>query len=160
MLLKINPYEIIHQIFVSNFGLEKYVYIIKHVNQVNIAENREFQKRFNGFYRVRRDEAWQEQFYGFFETAKVQTARWRAVLYFCRCNHLLGFQIILHPVCLLKCHSVLYSVGTDPAFNLMLDYKFHVYFPSFPAFFLPCLPRSDSLAVVHLLLILLQLTSQ
>lgn len=44
MLLKINPYEIIHQIFVSNFGLEKYSYIIKHVNQVNIAENREFQK--------------------------------------------------------------------------------------------------------------------
>ena len=72
MLLKINPYEIIHQIFVSNFGLEKYSHIIKHVNQVNIAENREFQKRFNGFYRVRRDEAWQEQFYGFFETAKVQ----------------------------------------------------------------------------------------
>ena len=70
----------------------------------------------------------------------------RAVLYFCRCNHILGFQIILHPVCLLKCHSVLYSMGTDPAFNLMLDYKFHVYFPSFPAFFLPCLPRSDSLA--------------
>ena len=30
MLLKINPYEIIHQIFVSNFGLEKYAYIIKH----------------------------------------------------------------------------------------------------------------------------------
>ena len=81
----------------------------------------------------------------------------RAVLYFCRCNHILGFQIILHPVCLLKCHSVLYSVGTDSAFNLMLDYKFHVYFPSFPAFFLPCLPRSDSLAVVRLLLILLQL---
>ena len=56
MLLKINPYEIIHQIFVSNFGLEKYAYIIKHVNQVNVAENREFQKMFNGF----------------FETAKVQ----------------------------------------------------------------------------------------
>ena len=72
MLLKINPYEIIHQIFVSNFGLEEYSYIIKHVNQVNIAENREFQKRFNGFYRGRSDEAWQEQFYGFFETAKVQ----------------------------------------------------------------------------------------
>ena len=39
MLLKINPYEIVHQIFVSNFGLEKYSYIIKHVNQVNVAEN-------------------------------------------------------------------------------------------------------------------------
>lgn len=57
MLLKINPYEIIHQIFVSNFGLEKYAYIIKHINQVNVAENREFQKMFNGFYRVRRDKA-------------------------------------------------------------------------------------------------------
>ena len=72
MLSKINPDEITHQIFVSNFGLEKYAYIIKHINQVNVAENREFQKMFNGFYRVRRDEAWREQFYGFFETAKVQ----------------------------------------------------------------------------------------
>ena len=73
MLLKINPYEIIHQIFVSNFGLEKYVYIIKHINQVNVAENREFQKMFNGFYRVRRDEAWQEQFYGFLRLQKYRT---------------------------------------------------------------------------------------
>ena len=43
MLQKINPDEIIHQIFVSNFGLGKYAYIIKHVNQVNVAVNREFQ---------------------------------------------------------------------------------------------------------------------
>ena len=72
MLQKINPKKVIHQILLANFGLEKYAYIINHVNQVNVAENREFQKKFNGFYRVRRNEAWQEQFYGFFEIAKVQ----------------------------------------------------------------------------------------
>lgn len=72
MLQKINPNEVIHQILLANFGLEKYAYIINHVNQVNVAENREFQKKFNGFYRVRRDEVWQGQFYEFFEIAKVQ----------------------------------------------------------------------------------------
>lgn len=39
MLLKINPYEIIHQIFVSNFGLEKYAYIIKPVNCPPLAKD-------------------------------------------------------------------------------------------------------------------------
>ena len=72
MLQKINPKKVIHQILLANFGLEKYAYIINHVNQVNVAENREFQKKFNGFYRVRRDEVWQGQFYEFFEIAKVQ----------------------------------------------------------------------------------------
>ena len=41
-------------------GVEKYADILKTFPLTNAANDTAFQKKFNGFYRVRRDSAWQK----------------------------------------------------------------------------------------------------
>lgn len=57
-LLRVNP------------GLDKYLWIQSKVDTVDIETDREFQKRFNGFYRVRRNNSWQAIFYKIFKEVK------------------------------------------------------------------------------------------
>jgi len=44
-------------------GLEKYLSLQDSLKKVDVSNNRDFQKRFNHFYRVRRNNDWQSQFY-------------------------------------------------------------------------------------------------
>lgn len=48
-------------------GLDKYNQIQQNFSIVNVYFDRDFQKQFNGFYRVRRNSIWQEKFYKIFE---------------------------------------------------------------------------------------------
>ena len=45
---------------------------MKNLYQVNVSEDRAFQKTFNGYYRVRRNTDWQEIFYQLFEECKYR----------------------------------------------------------------------------------------
>ncbi len=54
----------------KNMGFEKYVKIMKMFEKVNVFESREFQKSFNGFYRVRRGTEWQKIYYTLFEKSR------------------------------------------------------------------------------------------
>ena len=54
----------------SSMGLDKYQYIMKHVNNTNVATDIDFQRTFNGFYIVRRNESWRKVFYEYFESVK------------------------------------------------------------------------------------------
>lgn len=52
-------------------GLEKYLNIISQFNQVDVSKDMEFQKSFNGFYRIRqRQQKFYEEFYNFMELNK------------------------------------------------------------------------------------------
>lgn len=51
-------------------GLEKYKYIIDNLYKCNVSKDEKFQKTFNSFYRVRRDEEWRKEFYKYFESIK------------------------------------------------------------------------------------------
>ena len=53
-------------------GLEKYCRLRETVQQTDVSRDREFQRRFNGFYRVRRNASWQAVFYGLLEQQKAQ----------------------------------------------------------------------------------------
>ncbi|VAW93945.1 hypothetical protein MNBD_GAMMA20-1475 [hydrothermal vent metagenome] len=44
-------------------GLEKYLSLQDRLKKIDVSNNREFQKRFNHFYRVRRNNDWQSQYY-------------------------------------------------------------------------------------------------
>lgn len=68
--MNINYDELKKQALVRALGLEKYVYIRENYNKCNVSENEEFQKTFNAFYRVRRDEKWRKKFYKYFEKVK------------------------------------------------------------------------------------------
>lgn len=54
----------------SSMGLVKYVEIINTCKKVNVSEDDDFQRLFNGFYRVRRNEAWRYEYYSLFEELK------------------------------------------------------------------------------------------
>ena len=54
MLKDINASTIIEESLAFSFGLEKYKKIMLMVQKVDVSQDREFQKVFNGFYRVRR----------------------------------------------------------------------------------------------------------
>ena len=51
-------------------ALDKYNYIMENIYKCDISKDGEFQKVFNAFYRVRRDEKWRKVFYTYFESIK------------------------------------------------------------------------------------------
>lgn len=62
-------------------GLQKYLNISNMINKVNVSENEEFQKAFNGFYRVRqRPKGFYEKFYTFMEENKENSPSFEKTL--------------------------------------------------------------------------------
>ena len=53
-------------------GLRKYCWLQGNVKRLNVEKNDEFQRRFNDFYKVRRDENWRAIYYKLMETAKAE----------------------------------------------------------------------------------------
>ena len=50
--------------------MERYAYIMRRVYDADVSSDAEFQRTFNAFYRVRRNEAWRKRFYDLFEECK------------------------------------------------------------------------------------------
>jgi hypothetical protein len=61
-------------------GLRKYCWIQEQVHKTNVTTNRDFQRMYNGFYRVRRNDEWQMHYYEVMEQAKTGTLGFREVL--------------------------------------------------------------------------------
>src|SRR5687767_5019275 len=51
-------------------GLGQYCWLQSELHERNVAHDDEFQTRFNGFYRVRRNADWRSQFYALLEREK------------------------------------------------------------------------------------------
>ena len=66
----INTNTIIENLISQTFALDKYKKIIESVKQVNVSTDMEFQKTFNHFYKVRRNEQWRKAYYDLFEECK------------------------------------------------------------------------------------------
>ena len=63
-----------------SLGLDKYQYIINQVKKTNVSCNIEFQRIFNGFYRVRRNEKWRDIYYKYFEQVKNANPTFESIL--------------------------------------------------------------------------------
>jgi len=61
-------------------GLKKYLSLQNDLNKIDISTNRDFQKRFNHFYRVRRNADWQSQFYKLFQNYKDKPVTFSEIL--------------------------------------------------------------------------------
>lgn len=61
-------------------GIRKYANIMARLHTCDVSQDREFQKAFNGFYRVRRDTDWQKVFYDFMEQSKHSTVNFGDIL--------------------------------------------------------------------------------
>lgn len=63
-------------------GLKKYSALQNNVLKIDVSKNRDFQRRFNHFYRVRRNSDWQSQFYHLLEDKKKSGITfWEALRY-------------------------------------------------------------------------------
>ena len=74
MTIKIDSYEgFKRKAVIRQLGLDDYKYIQDNYLKLNISEiseNNDFQKKFNHFYKVRRNENWRKVYYKYFETVK------------------------------------------------------------------------------------------
>ena len=64
----------------ESLGLIKYRDIIETVGSINVSENADFQKTFNGFYVVRRNEEWRKVYYDLFEQVKTGAPTFASIL--------------------------------------------------------------------------------
>lgn len=55
----------------SGMRLPDYRYIMENLDKMDVSTNGEFQKRYNGFYKVRRSAAWREKYYICFEKFRM-----------------------------------------------------------------------------------------
>lgn len=69
-MINMNPSNIIINFLVKSFGLKTYEEIQDTFNQVDVSTDEDFQKKFNGFYKVRRDDNWRKYYYDLFEKVK------------------------------------------------------------------------------------------
>src|SRR5689334_2021926 len=61
-------------------GLERYQWLQANIHGRDVGTDREFQRRFNGYYRVRRAPAWQRVFFPLLERAKTTSTDYGTVL--------------------------------------------------------------------------------
>lgn len=61
-------------------GLHKYLWIQDKFKKTNVSEDIEFQRKFNHFYRVRRDEAWRKSYFFLLENYRNKSPNFQFVL--------------------------------------------------------------------------------
>ncbi len=64
----------------SSMGLDKYQYIIDNVRKTDVSVDTDFQRVFNGFYVVRRNESWRKVYYELFEHVKSGNPTFESIL--------------------------------------------------------------------------------
>ena len=64
----------------ASMGLDKYLYIMDQVKKTDVSADADFQRTFNGFYIIRRNEAWRKVYYGLFERVKTKTPTFADIL--------------------------------------------------------------------------------
>lgn len=71
--MKYNFKDFQRQAVIRFLALEKYNYIREELYKCDVSKDEIFQKRFNSFFRVRRNETWRKKFYKYFEKNKNNT---------------------------------------------------------------------------------------
>jgi hypothetical protein len=69
-MISLNKHQIDTAIPKVKVGLEKYLWLQNEVLKRDVSTDRDFQRRFNAFYRVRRNTDWQKDFYKLLELNK------------------------------------------------------------------------------------------
>ena len=68
----INARQVLEKVMAESLGLSEYEYIMKTICQTDVSKNMDFQRRFNHFYKVRRNQDWRKKYYEIFERNKAK----------------------------------------------------------------------------------------
>ena len=72
--------EVLRQRLAASLGLESYADIMNYVRQTDVEKDMYFQRTFNAFYRVRRNEEWRKEYYHLFEELKDKTPSFKYII--------------------------------------------------------------------------------
>ena len=86
MDMTFNVRKVFQDRLAASIGLDKYQYIMGQVNNTNVATNTDFQRTFNGFYIVRRNEHWRNCYYEYFESVKNGNPTFESIITYL-CEH-------------------------------------------------------------------------
>jgi len=64
----------------SSMGLDKYRWVMDNLRKTDVSADMNFQRTFNGFYIVRRNEAWRQTYYEHMEQMKNGTPTFASIL--------------------------------------------------------------------------------
>lgn len=56
----------------ESLGLPEYEYIMKNIHKTDVSKDKDFQRKFNHFYRIRRNQTWREKYYQILEKNKTR----------------------------------------------------------------------------------------
>lgn len=62
-------------------GLDKYLWLQDNLYKRDVAEDAEYQRKYNGFYKVRRNEVWRRLFYNLLQTKKKSAPNFSLIMY-------------------------------------------------------------------------------
>lgn len=77
----INPDNEISAWVERYLNLKRYVEIMEHVWKTDVSKDTNFQRTFNGFYQIRRNEEWRKCYYQLFEKMKTEYATFDDILH-------------------------------------------------------------------------------
>ena len=66
----INAKRVIETRIAESMGFNKYKQIMERVRDTDVSSDEDFQRTFNSYYRIRRNEEWQAIYYDLFEAIK------------------------------------------------------------------------------------------
>lgn len=72
--------KIFQERLAASMGLDKYRFILERVKKTDLSIDADFQRIFNGFYVVRRNEAWRKFYYEHFENVKNDSPTFESIL--------------------------------------------------------------------------------
>ena len=81
-MIRIDAKNILQERFASSVGLDKYARIMEKFNKVDVSQDKDFQREFNGFYIVRRNAEWRKIYYDLFESIRRKEATFSKIITF------------------------------------------------------------------------------
>lgn len=73
MELDFDVNKVFQERLAASMGLDKYRYVLEQAKLVDVSSDDDFQRIFNAFYMVRRNVAWRNVYYDYFEKMKTHT---------------------------------------------------------------------------------------
>ncbi len=80
-LITIDGKKSMRKALAEGLGLPDYAYIMQTFQNVDISKDPDFQRHFDHFYRIRRNEKWRKEYYRLFEESKNKSVTFEDILY-------------------------------------------------------------------------------
>ena len=79
-MINIDAKKVIETRIAESMGFDKYKQIMEMVRKTDVSSDPDFQRTFNGFYRVRRNAEWRKTYYDLFETVKDSDPSFKSII--------------------------------------------------------------------------------